>query len=68
MLKLELEHTKKILNENEAEKTTYGCSLMADGWRDRNRRALINFLVKTPRGSMFVELVDAFSYSHMTYR
>jgi hypothetical protein len=64
MLKLEMEHTKKIMQENEIEKTTYGCSLMADGWRDRKGRALINFLVNTPRGSMFIESVDASSYSH----
>ncbi|KAK9061970.1 hypothetical protein SSX86_019154 [Deinandra increscens subsp. villosa] len=64
MLKLEVEHTRKILEENEVEKATYGCSLMADGWRDRRRRALINFLVNTPRGSMFIESVDASSYSH----
>ncbi|KAK9070497.1 hypothetical protein SSX86_010899 [Deinandra increscens subsp. villosa] len=64
MLKLEVEHTRKILEENEVEKATYGCSLMADGWRDRRGRALINFLVNTPRGSMFIESVDASSYSH----
>lgn len=64
MLKLELAHTKLILQENETEKKTFGCSLMADGWRDRKGRALINFLVNTPLGSMFLESVDASSYSH----
>ncbi|KAJ0913426.1 hypothetical protein HanRHA438_Chr06g0285451 [Helianthus annuus] len=64
MLKLEMEHTKKLLRDNEVEKSTYGCSLMVDGWRDRKGRALINFLVNTPQGSMFVESVDASSYSH----
>lgn len=39
MLKLELEHTKKILNENEAEKTmSYECSLMADGSMEGQER------------------------------
>ena len=64
MLKLEKEHTMKILKENEVEKKMYGCSLMEDGWRDRKGRALINFLVNTPRGSVFIESVDASSYSH----
>ncbi|CAI9303558.1 unnamed protein product [Lactuca saligna] len=64
MLKLENMHTKKIMCENEAKKTTYRCSLMADGWRDRKGSALINFLVNTPRGSMFLESVGASSYSH----
>ncbi|CAH1449748.1 unnamed protein product [Lactuca virosa] len=64
LLKLEKEHTKKLLILNETEKKAIGCSLMADGWRDRKGRALINFLVNTPRGSMFLESVDASSYSH----
>lgn len=64
ILKLEKEHTRMILKENELEKKMYGCSLMADGWRDRKGRALINFLVNTPRGSVFIESVDASSYSH----
>lgn len=64
LLKLEKEHTKKLLILNETEKKAIGCSLMADGWRDRKGRSLINFLVNTPRGSMFLESVDASSYSH----
>lgn len=64
LLKLEKEHTKKLLILNETEKKEVGCSLMADGWRDRKGRSLINFLVNTPRGSMFLEFVDASSYSH----
>ncbi|KAJ9557009.1 hypothetical protein OSB04_011623 [Centaurea solstitialis] len=64
MLKFEKEHTKKLLKENKLEKKTFGCSLMADGWKDRKGKTLINFLVKTPRGSMFIESVDASSYSH----
>ncbi|KAJ9565872.1 hypothetical protein OSB04_001838 [Centaurea solstitialis] len=64
MLKLEKEHTKKLLKENELEMKTFGCSLMADGWRDRKERALINLLVNTPQGSMFIGSIDASSYSH----
>lgn len=55
---------KKLLTINEAEKKLYGCSLMVGGWRDRNGRSLINFLVNTPQGSMFIELVDASACSH----
>ncbi|KAL4584188.1 hypothetical protein LXL04_008780 [Taraxacum kok-saghyz] len=51
LLKLEKEHTKKLLIHNETEKMAVGCSLMADGWRDRKGRSLINFLVNTPRGN-----------------
>ena len=40
-----------------------GCSIMADGWTDKKHRTLINFLVNSPRGSMFLESIDASSYS-----
>jgi len=36
-----------------------GCTIMADGWQDRNNRQLINFLVYCPRGIVFVKSVDA---------
>ncbi|XP_073046708.1 uncharacterized protein [Primulina eburnea] len=64
LLKEEINHTKLILKQNEEEMAKNGCTLMADGWRDRKGRSLINFLVNTPKGSMFIESVDASSYSH----
>ena len=36
---------------------------MADGWTDGKGRTLINFLVNCPKGSMFIESIDASSYS-----
>ncbi|XP_058725500.1 uncharacterized protein LOC131596776 [Vicia villosa] len=35
------------------------CILMADGWTDRCRRTLINFLVYCPKGTVFIKFVDA---------
>ncbi|XP_073022703.1 uncharacterized protein [Primulina eburnea] len=32
---------------------------MSDGWTDRKHRTLINFLVNSPKGTMFLEYVDA---------
>ncbi|XP_075515497.1 uncharacterized protein LOC142550147 [Primulina tabacum] len=64
LLKEEINHTKLILKQNEEEMAKKGCTLMADGWRDRNGRSLINFLVNTPKDNMFIESVDASSYSH----
>jgi hypothetical protein len=37
----------------------YGCTLMSDGWTDRRGRHLINFLVNSPKGTFFLESVDA---------
>lgn len=48
---------------HEKEWNAYGCSLMCDGWLDRRHRTLINFLVNTPRGSFFLESVDASEHS-----
>ncbi|XP_061347945.1 uncharacterized protein LOC133293390 [Gastrolobium bilobum] len=36
-----------------------GCTIMADGWTDRCRRTLINFLVYCPKGTIFLKSVDA---------
>ncbi|RWR92244.1 hypothetical protein CKAN_02145300 [Cinnamomum micranthum f. kanehirae] len=41
----------------------YGCSIMMDGWTDKKGRTLLNFLVNCPKGTMFVESIDASSYS-----
>ncbi|KAL9676854.1 hypothetical protein QQ045_005074 [Rhodiola kirilowii] len=30
-----------------------GCTLIADGWTDRSKRSLINFLVYCPKGTIF---------------
>ena len=36
-----------------------GCTIMSDGWTDQRNRALINFLVSCPKGTMFPKAVDA---------
>lgn len=40
-----------------------GCTIMADGWSDQNRRTLINFLVYCPKGTIFLKSVDASAFS-----
>ncbi|XP_016178561.1 uncharacterized protein LOC107621023 [Arachis ipaensis] len=40
-----------------------GCTIMADGWTDRCRRTLINFLVYSPKGTIFLKSVDASNIS-----
>jgi hypothetical protein len=36
-----------------------GCTIMADGWTDRKKRTLVNFLVYCPKGIIFLKSVDA---------
>jgi hypothetical protein len=31
----------------------YGCTIMTDGWTDRRRRTILNFLVHSPKGTFF---------------
>ncbi|CAI0545088.1 unnamed protein product [Linum tenue] len=35
-----------------------GCTIMSDGWTDRKRRSICNFLVNCPRGTSFVKSID----------
>lgn len=35
-----------------------GCTIMSDGWTDTNRRSIINFLVNSPRGTVFLKSID----------
>ncbi|XP_058768459.1 uncharacterized protein LOC131642205 [Vicia villosa] len=59
MLQEELKLTHEMLSSNKKEQEKYGCSIMSDGWTDTNGRTLINFLVNSPAGTMFVKSVDA---------
>ena len=63
LLKKEVVRTQDLLKSHEEEWIKYGCSIMADGWTDKKHRTLINFLVNSPKGSVFIESVDASSYS-----
>jgi hypothetical protein len=62
MLKEELRLTHEMLESNMKEQTKYVCSIMANGWTDKKGRRLINFLVNSPAGTMFVKSVDASAY------
>ncbi|XP_042469988.1 uncharacterized protein LOC122052508 [Zingiber officinale] len=59
LLQKEIVYTNELLKENRDECEKYGCSIMFDGWTDRKQRALINFLVNSPKGTMFLKSVDA---------
>ncbi|CAN1204285.1 hypothetical protein LINPERHAP2_LOCUS45937 [Linum perenne] len=40
-----------------------GCTIMSDGWTDTRRRSICNFLVNSPKGTVFVESIDTSSFS-----
>ncbi|KAH0670639.1 hypothetical protein KY290_026070 [Solanum tuberosum] len=58
-LKMEVEKTNKIVEEHKVQWKTYGCSIMMDKWTARNGKMVINVLVNSPRGSVFLESYDA---------
>ncbi|XP_070028065.1 uncharacterized protein [Nicotiana sylvestris] len=58
-LKKEVEKTNKIIEEHKVQWKTYGCSIMMDEWKVKNEKMVINVLVNSPRGSVFLESYDA---------
>lgn len=58
-LKQKVEMTKKIVEEHRAVWKKVGCSIMTDGWTDTRRRTIINFLVNSPKGTVFLKSIDA---------
>ncbi|XP_055824274.1 uncharacterized protein LOC129892736 [Solanum dulcamara] len=58
-LKKEVEKTNKIVEDHKVQWKTYGCSIMMDKWTARNGKMIINVLVNSPKGSVFLESHDA---------
>lgn len=63
LLNKEVGRIKSLMKDHQEDWAKYGCSIMADGWTDKRGRTLINFLVNCPKGTMFLESVDASAYS-----
>lgn len=61
LLRKEVELTNEIINRHREEWVKYGTSIMVDGWTDKKQRTLINFLVNSPHGTVFIESIDASS-------
>ncbi|CAN1141743.1 hypothetical protein LINPERPRIM_LOCUS25651 [Linum perenne] len=68
LLKEELEEVESKLSIFRNEWTKVGCSIMSDGWTDRKRRSICNFLVNSPKGTAFIESLDTSHYSKNTQK
>lgn len=64
LLKKELDYTQDLMKKHKEEWKKHGCSIMSDAWTDGKGRSIINFLVNSPSGTMFIKSVDASSYMH----
>ncbi|XP_070031283.1 uncharacterized protein [Nicotiana tomentosiformis] len=58
-LNKEVEETNKIVEEHKVAWNKYGCSIMMDKWTARTGKMIINVLVNSPKGSLFLESIDA---------
>ncbi|XP_075085470.1 uncharacterized protein LOC107761894 [Nicotiana tabacum] len=58
-LKKEVKKIDQIIEEHKVEWNKFGCSIMMDKWTARNGKMIINVLVNSPRGSIFLESHDA---------
>ncbi|XP_019263694.1 PREDICTED: uncharacterized protein LOC109241403 [Nicotiana attenuata] len=58
-LQKEVAEVNKIVEEHKVEWNRFGCSIMMDKWTARNGKMIINILVNSPKGSLFLESVHA---------
>ncbi|XP_047166554.1 uncharacterized protein LOC124835629 [Vigna umbellata] len=58
LLKQAVKKTDANLEEYKEEWKKTGCTIMSDGWTDRKRRSICNFLVNSPRGTVFLYSLD----------
>ena len=56
----------KVVAGYRADWEKYGCTIMTDGWTDRKRRTILNFLVHSPNGTIFLKFVDAYKITKTT--
>ena len=57
--KQEVGKTKQIIEEHKLVWKKTGCTIMTNGWTNRKRRIILNFLVNSPRGTVFLKSIDA---------
>ncbi|XP_019416378.1 PREDICTED: uncharacterized protein LOC109327663 [Lupinus angustifolius] len=58
-LKEEVKLTNARLEEHKAEWKKVGCTIMTDGWTDKRGMTILNFLVHSPKGIVFLKSIDA---------
>ena len=59
LLNQEVKTVEEDVKEHKKEWAQKGCSILSDGWRDSVvQKDIINFMVNSPRGSVFVKSMD----------
>jgi len=65
-LKEEVTNTSFALQSHRDEWKKTGCTITTDGWNDKKRRTIINFLVNSPNETVFLKSIDASTISKTT--
>ncbi|XP_058181206.1 uncharacterized protein LOC131299638 [Rhododendron vialii] len=60
-LKKEVDNVHSTLEKYKSEWKKVGCSLMSDGWQDGCGCSITNFLVNSPKGTVFLKSLDTSS-------
>ena len=60
-LKKEVNNVNITLEKYKSEWKKTGCSLMSDGWQDGSGHSITNFLVNSPKGTVFLKSLDTSS-------
>ena len=58
LLKDVVQDVRIYLSGIKAEWGLYGCSVMYDGWTNQKQQPIINFLVFSPKGTIFLKSID----------
>ncbi|CAL0318246.1 unnamed protein product [Lupinus luteus] len=58
LLQMEANYTEDLMKDHKMQWERFGCSIMSDAWTDRKQRCIINFLVNSAAGTMFIKYVD----------
>ncbi|CAL5438641.1 unnamed protein product [Camellia sinensis] len=53
-----MHETLQLVDEFKEQWKKTGCTIMSDGWSDRKRRSICNFLVNSPNGTIFLSSLD----------
>nr|KAJ0223190.1 hypothetical protein LSAT_V11C200055810 [Lactuca sativa] len=61
LLKKEVDYIKSLMEDYKRYWKKTGYTLTSNGWSDRKNRSICNFLVNSPRGTIFLESIDTFN-------
>ncbi|XP_058732905.1 uncharacterized protein LOC131604487 [Vicia villosa] len=66
LLKRAVHETEKIVEDFKDEWKRTGCSIRSDGWTDRKKCSICNFMVNSPNGTIFLYSLDTSDISKTT--